>query len=155
MFSRHASAQERRATPGFHRDRPALRIDDGASSAIDLTARHPRTGEPLSTVKFMVQTLAAGDLQGDLPRELTYDDGLRTTEAKGNRGGRRPAIAANKTDAVHTAYLEGRSIAALAPDHAISCGAIRTAVADPLPQYKAADPGYPSPGAAGHPRHAG
>ncbi|MET9083274.1 hypothetical protein ABZX77_15500 [Streptomyces sp. NPDC004237] len=103
----------------------------------------------------MVQTLAAGDLQGDLQRELTDDNGLRATEAKGNRGGRRPAIAASKTDVVHTAYLEGRSIAALAPDHAVSCGAIRTAVADPLPQYKAADPGYPSPGAVGPPRHAG
>ncbi|MFE9921006.1 hypothetical protein ACFYQA_05330 [Streptomyces sp. NPDC005774] len=37
------------------------------------------TGELLSTVKFMVQTLAAGELQ----RELTYD-GLRAAEAKGN-----------------------------------------------------------------------
>lgn len=43
----------------FHRDRLALRIHDGAFSAMDLTARHPRTRELLSTVKFMVQTLAA------------------------------------------------------------------------------------------------
>lgn len=43
----------------LHRDRLALRIHDGAFSAMDLTARHPRTGELLSTVKFMVQTLAA------------------------------------------------------------------------------------------------
>ncbi|WP_448332859.1 hypothetical protein [Streptomyces sp. DSM 41534] len=78
---------------------------------MDLTARHPRTGELLSTVKFMVQTLAAaGDLQRDLQRELTYD-GLRAAEAKGDKGGRRPAVPAAKTD---TAYLEGRSIAALA-----------------------------------------
>ncbi|MFB7667807.1 hypothetical protein ACFC1R_28445 [Kitasatospora sp. NPDC056138] len=40
----------------LHRDRLALRIHDGAFSATDLTARHPRTGELLSTVKFMVQT---------------------------------------------------------------------------------------------------
>ncbi|WP_258053365.1 hypothetical protein [Streptomyces sp. Ru72] len=54
----------------LHRDRLALRIHDGASSATDLTARHPRTGELLSTVKSMVQTLAAaGELQRDLPRE--------------------------------------------------------------------------------------
>lgn len=32
------------------------RIHDGALSAMDLTARHPRTGELLSTVQFMVQT---------------------------------------------------------------------------------------------------
>jgi DNA invertase Pin-like site-specific DNA recombinase len=43
----------------LHRDRLALRIHDGAFSTMDLAARHPRTGELLSTVKFMVQTLAA------------------------------------------------------------------------------------------------
>ncbi|MER8161888.1 recombinase family protein [Streptomyces sp. NPDC094472] len=129
----------------LHRDRLALRIHDGAFSAMDLTARHPRTGELLSTVKFMVQTLAAaGELQRDLQRELTYD-GLRAAEAKGNKGGRRPAVPAQKTEAVRTAYLEGRSIAALARDHDVSRGAIRTAVADLLPEYTAADPGTPAP----------
>ncbi|MEW2489893.1 recombinase family protein [Streptomyces sp. NPDC048411] len=129
----------------LHHDRLALRIHDGAFSAMDLTARHPRTGELLSTVKFMVQTLAAaGELQRDLQRELTYD-GLRAAEAKGNKGGRRPAVPADKTDDVRTAYLEGRSIAALARDHGVSRGAIRTAVADLLPEYTAADPGAPAP----------
>ncbi|WP_329164209.1 recombinase family protein [Streptomyces sp. NBC_01387] len=129
----------------LHRDRLALRIHDGAFSAMDLTARHPRTGELLSTVKFMVQTLAAaGELQRDLQRELTYD-GLRAAEAKGNKGGRRPAVPAAKTDAVRTAYLEGRSVAALARDHDVSRGAIRTAVADLLPEHTAADPGTPAP----------
>ncbi|MEU3283079.1 recombinase family protein [Streptomyces antibioticus] len=129
----------------LHHDRLALRIHDGAFSAMDLTARHPRTGELLSTVKFMVQTLAAaGELQRDLQRELTYD-GLRAAEAKGNKGGRRPAVPADKTDAVRTAYLEGRSIAALARDHRVSRGAIRTAVADLLPEHTAADPGAPAP----------
>ncbi|MEV0301104.1 recombinase family protein [Streptomyces prasinus] len=123
----------------LHRDRLALRIHDGAFSAMDLTARHPRTGELLSTVKFMVQTLAAaGELQRDLQRELTYD-GLRAAEAKGNKGGRRPAVAADRTDAVRTAYLEGRSIAALARDYDVSRGAIRTAVADLLPEHTAED----------------
>ncbi|GAQ65328.1 recombinase family protein [Streptomyces scabiei] len=87
----------------LHRDQVALRIHDGAFSAMDLTARHPRTGELLSTVKFMVQTLAAGELQRDLQRELTYD-GLRAAEAKGNKGGRRPAVAADRTDIVRTVY---------------------------------------------------
>lgn len=49
--------------------------------------RVSRTGELLSTVKFMVQTLAAA---GELQRELTYD-GLRAAEAKTSKGGRRPA----------------------------------------------------------------
>ncbi|GAA2593324.1 recombinase family protein [Actinomadura fulvescens] len=121
----------------LHRNRLALRIHDGAFSAMDLTARHPRTGELLSTVKFMVQTLAAaGELQRDLQRELTYD-GLRAAEAKGNKGGRRPAITTDKTTAVRTAYLNGRSIATLAREHGVSRGAIRTAVADLMPNHTA------------------
>ncbi|MEU5688285.1 hypothetical protein [Streptomyces venezuelae] len=98
---------------------------------MDLTARHPRTGELLSTVKFMVQTLAAA---GELQRELTYD-GLRAAEAKGSKGGRPPAAPTDKTDDVRIAYLEGRSIATLAREHDVSRGAIRTAVADLLPEY--------------------
>ncbi|MFI5809076.1 recombinase family protein [Streptomyces sp. NPDC051561] len=129
----------------LHRDRLALRIHDGAFSSMDLTARHPRTGELLSTVKFMVQTLvAAGELQRDLQRELTYD-GLRAAEAKGNKGGRRPAVPAGTTEAVRTAYLEGRSIAALAREHNVSRGAIRTTIADLLPEYTVVDAGTPAP----------
>ncbi|MER6151001.1 recombinase family protein [Streptomyces hirsutus] len=53
-----------------YQGRLALRIHDGAFSAMDLTARHPRTEEPLSTVKFTVQTHAAtGELHRDLQRE--------------------------------------------------------------------------------------
>ncbi|OKH98590.1 hypothetical protein A6A06_28955 [Streptomyces sp. CB02923] len=122
----------------LHRDQVALRIHDGAFSAMDLTARHPRTGELLSTVKFMVQPFAAtGELQRDLQREPTYD-GLRASETKGSKGGRRPAVPADKTGDVRTAYLEDRSIAALARDHGVSRGAIRTAVADLLPDHTAA-----------------
>ncbi|GAA2638020.1 hypothetical protein GCM10010307_36100 [Streptomyces vastus] len=128
----------------LHRDRLALRIHDGAFSGMDLTARHPRTGELLSTVKFMVQTLAAaGELQRDLQRELTYD-GLRAAEAKGNKGGRRPALAGEAIADVRTAYLEGQSIAALAREHSVSRGAVRTAVADLLPEH-AADEVAPAP----------
>ncbi len=125
----------------LHTDRLALRIHDGAFSAMDLTARHPRTGELHSTVKFMVQTLAAA---GDLQRELTYD-GLRAAEAKGHKGGRRPAVTVEKTDAVRTTYLEGRSIAALARDHGVSRGAIRTAVADLMPDRIATEEAAPAP----------
>ncbi|MEU6229092.1 hypothetical protein [Streptomyces sp. NPDC047042] len=129
----------------LHRDRLALRIHDGAFSAMDLTARHPRTGELLSTVKFMVQTLAAaGELQRDLQHELTYA-GLRAAEAKGNKGGRRPAVTAGKTKGVCAAYLEGQSIAALSRDHNVSRGAIRTAVADLLPEYTPVDAGTLAP----------
>ncbi|WP_326608267.1 recombinase family protein [Streptomyces sp. NBC_01800] len=129
----------------LHRDRLALRIHDGAFSAMDLTARHPRTGELLSTVRFMVQTLAAaGELQRDLQRELTYD-GLRAAEAKGNKGGRRPAVAGETIADVRAAYLDGQTIAALAREHGVSRGAVRTAVADLVPEHVAADEGTPAP----------
>ncbi|MFJ1751829.1 hypothetical protein [Kitasatospora sp. NPDC088134] len=96
-------------------------------------------------MKFMVQTLAAaGELQRDLQRELTYD-GLRAAEAKGDKGGRRPAVTAAKTDDVRTAYVEGRSIAALARDHGVSRGAIRTAVAGLLPEHVSAAEEGPAP----------
>ncbi|MFF7976760.1 recombinase family protein [Streptomyces sp. NPDC007905] len=125
----------------LHRDRLALRIHDGAFSAMDLTVRHPRTGELLSTVKFMVQTLAAA---GELQRDLTYD-GLRAAEAKGNKGGRRPAVPAGKTDDVRTAYLASQSIASLARKHDVSRGAIRTAVADLLSDNTVVDLDTPAP----------
>jgi DNA invertase Pin-like site-specific DNA recombinase len=68
----------------LHRDQVALRIHDGAFSAMDLTARHPRTGELLSTVKFMVQTLAAaGELQRDLQRGQVEAGGGRQRLAAG------------------------------------------------------------------------
>ena len=93
----------------------------------------------------MVKTLtAAGEPQRDLQRELTYD-GLRAAEAKGSKGGRRPAVVADKTTDVRTAYLEGRSIAALARDHGVSRGAIRTAVADLLPDHAATEEESPAP----------
>ncbi|MFJ5834658.1 resolvase [Streptomyces sp. NPDC093089] len=56
---------------------------------------------------------------------------------QGHKGRRRPAVPADKTDDVRTAYLEGRSIAALAREHYVSRGAIRTAVADLLPGHAA------------------
>ncbi|MFD3486612.1 hypothetical protein [Streptomyces sp. NPDC058665] len=129
----------------LHRERLALRIHDGAFSAMDLTARHPRTGEPQSTVKFMVQTLAsAGELQRDLQRKLTYD-GLRAAEAKGKKGGCRPVVTAAKAVAVRAAYLGGQSIAALARDCHVSRGAIRTAVADLMPEHTTASADAPAP----------
>jgi hypothetical protein len=60
-------------------------------------------------VKFMVQTLATA---GELQPEPTYD-GLRAAEAKGNKGGRRPAIAADTTDT----GLLGRVTRGAAVDH--------------------------------------
>ncbi|MFI6494821.1 hypothetical protein [Streptomyces sp. NPDC050564] len=49
--------------------------------------------------------------------------------AKGNKGGHRPAIKNEKTDAVRATYMDGRSIAALAREHGVSRDAIRAAAA--------------------------
>ncbi|MFD8339425.1 resolvase [Streptomyces solisilvae] len=58
---------------------------------------------------------------------------------------RRPAVPAAKTDTARTAYLEGRSIAALARDHGVSRGAIRRAAADLLPAHTAIEDDAPAP----------
>ncbi|MFD3916232.1 hypothetical protein [Streptomyces sp. NPDC058603] len=92
----------------------------------------------------MVQTLAASEFQRDLQRELTYD-GLRATEAKGNKGGRRPAIPSDKADSVRAAYLEGQFIVSLVRECDVSRGAIRTVVVDLLPVHTPAGPGAPAP----------
>jgi hypothetical protein len=83
--------------------------------------------------------LAAGDHEGTPPR------GLCAAEAKGSKGGRRPAVTAAKTDTVRTAYLEGRSIAPLARDHGVSRGAIRMAVAGLLPDQTVIEKDVPAP----------
>ncbi|WP_260470593.1 resolvase [Streptomyces sp. RP5T] len=54
-------------------------------------------------------------------------------------------MAAEKSGDVRTAYLEGHSIAVLARDHRVSRGAIRTAVADLLPDHAAAEESAPAP----------
>jgi transposase-like protein len=54
-------------------------------------------------------------------------------------------VTADKTADVRAAYLEGRSIAALARDHGVSRGAIRTAVADLLPDHTAIEEDVPAP----------
>ncbi|MFE6522759.1 hypothetical protein [Streptomyces sp. NPDC057794] len=69
---------------------------------------------------------------GELQRELTYD-GLRSADATGSKGGRRPAVPAEKTDAARAAYLDGCSVAVPARDHGVSRGTIRTAGADLRP----------------------
>ncbi|MEU3369349.1 hypothetical protein ABZ734_02475 [Streptomyces sp. NPDC006660] len=104
----------------LHHDRLALRIGDGAFFAMDRTARHPRTGELMSTGKFRVQILAAvGEVQRELKHELTHD-GLRGAEAKANKGGRRPALMGETNADVRAAACpESGSIAALARNHGV------------------------------------
>lgn len=70
---------------------------------------------------------------------------MRAAEAEGSKGELRPAVAADQSGAVRTAYLEGRSIAALARDPCVSRDAIRTPVADLLPDHTAVEEDAPAP----------
>ncbi len=135
---------------GLHRDQVALRIHDAAFSAMDLNARHPRTGKLLSTVKFMVQTRAAA---GELQRELTYD-GLRAAEAKGSRGG--PHRRCGRQDRGRARPVPGRPL-----DRGPRPRPRRQPRRHPYVRRRpharphGRRPGRHRPGAAGCPRHAG
>lgn len=70
----------------------SLRIHGAAFSVRGLSARHPRTGELMSTMKFMVQTqAAAGELRRGLRREPAYD-ALCAAGAEGDERGHRPGV---------------------------------------------------------------
>ncbi len=57
--------------------------------------------------------------------------------SEGQQGRAPPRGGGREDRRIRTAYLEGRSIAALAREHRVSRGAIRTAVADLLPDHAA------------------
>ncbi|MFD4190806.1 recombinase family protein [Amycolatopsis thermoflava] len=105
-----------------------LRVLSGALSGItDLAASD-------ATTTMLVNVLVSvGQFQRDLQNELTRE-GLAAAWAQGKKSGRRAQIASRGIlDQVRQAYQDGASIAALAREHAVSRGAIRTAVADLLP----------------------
>ncbi|MES9504580.1 hypothetical protein ACFWG7_24110 [Streptomyces koyangensis] len=63
-------------------------------------------------------------------------DALRATEAKGNKGGRSPAVPAGKTDDVRTAYLAGQSIASLAREQPLIPAAVHPLGIPPLINHR-------------------
>jgi transposase-like protein len=105
-----------------------LRVLSGAlSNLTDLAATD-------ATTTMLVNVLVSvGQFQRDLQNELTRD-GLAAAWAQGAVSGRRPRLAQlGAVDSVRQAYRDGASIAALAREHQVSRGAIRTAIADLLP----------------------
>ena len=105
-----------------------LRVLSGPLSTItDLAATD-------ATTTMLVNVLiSVGQFQRDLQNELTRE-GLVAAWAKGAKSGRRPQVAKiGAVDQVRQAFRDGASIAALAREHGVSRGAIRTAVADLLP----------------------
>lgn len=105
-----------------------LRVLSGPLSTItDLAATDATTTMLVNIV------VSVGQFQRDLQNELTRE-GLAAAWAQGARSGRRPQVAKlGAVDDVRTAFRDGTSIAALAREHGVSRGAIRTAVADLLP----------------------
>jgi putative DNA-invertase from lambdoid prophage Rac len=113
-----------------------LRVLSGALSNItDLAATD-------ATTTMLVNVLVSvGQFQRDLQNELTRE-GLAAAWANGSTSGRRPRHAQlGVTDQIRHGYRGGFSIAALAREHGVSRGAIRTAVADLLPNQ----PDRPAP----------
>ncbi|MFI7203874.1 recombinase family protein [Micromonospora aurantiaca (nom. illeg.)] len=105
-----------------------LRVLSGALSGIvDLAATD-------ATTTMLVNVLiSVGQFQRDLQNELTRDD-LAAAWAGGAVSGRRSRLAElGVVDEVRRAYRGGASIAALARDHQVSRVAVRTALADLLP----------------------
>ncbi|GAB1646857.1 recombinase family protein [Krasilnikovia sp. MM14-A1259] len=106
-----------------------LRVLSGAlSNLVDLAA-----GDATTTMLVNV-VVSVGQFQRDLQNENTRD-GLAAAWSEGKTSGRRPRIAElGATEQIRRAYREGgASIAALAREHRVSRGAIRTAIADLMP----------------------
>jgi DNA invertase Pin-like site-specific DNA recombinase len=105
-----------------------LRVLSGAlSNIIDLAA-------PDATTTMLVNVVVSvGQFHRDLQNELTRQ-GLAAAWAAGSTSGRRPRhTQLGVTDQIRHAYRDGASIASLAREHGVSRGAIRTALADLLP----------------------
>lgn len=87
-----------------------------------------------STTALIINVITAvGQFQRDLQNELTAD-GVAAAEAAGRYRGRPAALSGPQLDKVRAAYRDkGTSIAALAREHGVSRVAVRTALADLLP----------------------
>jgi DNA invertase Pin-like site-specific DNA recombinase len=82
---------------------------------------------------------AVGQFQRDLQNELTAD-GVAAAEAEGRYRGRPPALDGARRQEARAAYQEqGTSIAARARTHGVSRAAVRTALADLLPDQAQPD----------------
>jgi DNA invertase Pin-like site-specific DNA recombinase len=113
----------------------ALRVLSGPLSNFHDLAANDATTDLLINVITTV-----GQFQRDIQNELTVE-GIAAAEAEGRYGGRPPALTGTDLEDVRAAYIEqGASIAALARAHGVNRVAIRTALADLLP-----DPSIPTP----------
>ncbi|MGI5201279.1 recombinase family protein [Spirillospora sp. CA-108201] len=98
------------------------------SNFADLAAKDPTTELVISVIT------SVGQFQRDLQNDLTQE-GIAAAAAEGRHRGRPPALTGEQREEVRTAYLEeaGASIASLARRHGVNRVAVRTALADLLP----------------------
>ncbi|WSA20641.1 recombinase family protein [Streptosporangium subroseum] len=87
-----------------------------------------------ATTDLIINVITAvGQFQRDLQNELTAE-GIAAAEAEGRYRGRPPALTSARLEEVRGAFQDqGVSIAALARTHGVSRAAVRTALADLLP----------------------
>jgi DNA invertase Pin-like site-specific DNA recombinase len=94
---------------------------------------HDLAADDATTALIINVITAVGQFQRDLQNELTAE-GITAAEAEGRYRGRPAALAGTQLDEVRAAYRDqGTSIAALAREHGVSRVAVRTALADLLP----------------------
>lgn len=110
----------------------ALRVLSGPLSNFrDLAANDATTALIINVIT------SVGQFQRDLQTELTAE-GVAAAAAEGRHRGRPPALDDARRDEVRAAYREeAASIAALARTHGVSRAAVRTALADLLPDRPA------------------
>lgn len=101
---------------------------------------HDLAADDATTALIINVITAVGQFQRDLQSELTAE-GIAAAEAEGRYRGRPPALTGDKLEQVRAAFRDkGASIASLAREHGVSRVAVRTALADLLP-----DPRTPLP----------
>ncbi|GAA2426779.1 recombinase family protein [Actinomadura vinacea] len=112
----------------------ALRVLSGPLSNF-----HDLAASDATTALIINVITSVGQFQRDLQNELTAD-GIAAAEAEGRYRGRPPALTGAELEGRSAYTDQGTSIAALARTHGVSRAAIRTALADLLP-----DPSVPAP----------
>ncbi|RVX40896.1 DNA invertase Pin-like site-specific DNA recombinase [Nonomuraea polychroma] len=112
----------------------ALRVLSGPLSNFhDLAANDATTALLINVITAVVQ------FQRDLQNELTAE-GIAAAEAEGRYRGRPPALDGARREEARAAFQDqGASIAALARTHGVSRAAVRTALADLLPNQAQPD----------------
>lgn len=100
---------------------------------------HDLAADDATTTLIINVITAVGQFQRDLQNELTAE-GI-AAEAGGRYRGRPPALTGDQLEQVRSAFrAEGASIAGLAREHGVSRVAVRTALADLLPEPRIPPP---------------